>query len=60
MKTVKFIKSPVGKFGLAYKVGDEAELTNEQCEELINAEFAVLVETEEEEKEIVIASKKKK
>jgi hypothetical protein len=47
MKTVKFIKSPVGKFGLAYKVGDEAELTNEQCDELIKAEFAILVETEE-------------
>jgi len=47
MKTLKFIKSPVGKFGLAYKVGTEAELLNEQAEELINAEFAVLVETEE-------------
>lgn len=47
MKTVKFIKSPVGKFGLAYRVGDEVELLTEQAEELINAEFAVLVETEE-------------
>jgi hypothetical protein len=60
MKTIKFIKSPVGKFGLAYKVGDEAELTNEQSEELINAEFAILVETEVEEKEVVITTKKKK
>lgn len=49
MKTVKFIKSPVGKFGLAYKIGDVAELTNEQCEELINAEFAEIVESEIEE-----------
>lgn len=48
MKTIKFIKSPVGKFGLAYTVGQEVEISTEQAEELINAEFAVLVEQEVE------------
>lgn len=50
MKTIKFIKSPVGKFGLSYTIGQEVEISAEQADELINAEYAELVEQEVEVK----------
>jgi len=44
MKKIKFIKSPTGRFGLAYGEGEEAELNEALANELIEFGYAVLVE----------------
>jgi hypothetical protein len=43
---IKFIESPIGKFGLAYAKGMEAEFNKEQAILLIEAGYAVALETE--------------
>lgn len=44
MKLVKFIKSPIGAFGLAYAANEIAEIENTQADELISLGFAELLE----------------
>lgn len=44
MKKIKFIKNPIGAFGLAYVIGEEAELEINQANELVDLKFAVFVE----------------
>lgn len=64
MKTIKFIKSPIGAFGLAYCENEVAEFEVNQANELIELGFAELVENEiekavkSEPKEIKKAVKK--
>jgi hypothetical protein len=48
MKTIKFIKSPVG-FGLGYHVGELAEINSNQADELVENGFAEIVENEIEQ-----------
>jgi len=40
---VKFLKSPTGSFGLAYNVGDEAEVMEAMAKDMIEANCAELV-----------------
>lgn len=42
MKKIKFLKSPTGKYGLAYVAGDVAEFEEKQANELIESGFATL------------------
>lgn len=46
MKTIKFIKNPIGAYGLAYAVGECGEFEASQANELIENGFAELVENE--------------
>ena len=48
MKLVKFIKSPIGAFGLAYAPNEIAEIENTQADELISLGFAELLENKAE------------
>lgn len=48
MKLVKFIKSPIGAFGLAYAPNEIAEIENTQADELISLGFAELLENKVE------------
>lgn len=41
---VQFTKSPTGRFHLAYSEGEVAELNDALANELIESEYAVLVE----------------
>ena len=45
---VQFIKSPIGKFGLAYSEGMEADLQKEQAVLLIEAGYAIQLEIVEQ------------
>ena len=47
-KTVEFIFSPTGAYGLAYSVGEVAELPANQADELIDAGFAIVYEEKSE------------
>lgn len=64
MKTIKFIKNPIGVYGLAYTIGECGEFEESQANELIENGFAELVENEieravkSEPKEIKKAVKK--
>lgn len=40
---VKFIKSPVGLFGLGYSIGDEAEINDTLAATLVEQKYAVEV-----------------
>ena len=40
---VKFIKSPVGPFGLGYSIGDEAEINETLAATLVEQKYAVEV-----------------
>lgn len=40
---VKFIKSPVGPFGLGYSIGDEAEINETLADTLVEQKYAVEV-----------------
>lgn len=42
-KKVKFLLSPVGKFNLAYNVGEEGLLPANQADEVVNAKYAEFV-----------------
>lgn len=44
MSKIKFIKQPTGRFNLAYSEGEVAELNDALANELIESEYAVLVE----------------
>jgi hypothetical protein len=58
---IKFIKSPIGAFNLAYSVGMEAEFSNGQAQELIEAGYAESIEEKEvPEKQIVESPEKPK
>lgn len=46
MKTIKFIKNPIGVYGLAYTIGECGEFEESQANELIENGFAELVENE--------------
>lgn len=43
---VKFTKSPIGAFGLAYGEGMEADLNEGQAEQLIEAGYAICIDEE--------------
>lgn len=64
MKTIKFIKNPIGAYGLAYAIGECGEFEASQANELIENGFAELVESEietaikSEKKEVKKAVKK--
>jgi hypothetical protein len=45
---VQFIKSPIGKFGLAYAEGMQADLQKEQAVLLIEAGYAIQLEIVEQ------------
>jgi hypothetical protein len=47
MKKIKFIKSPIGAFNLAYSVGMEAEFSLYQAEQLVEAGYAIFLEEKE-------------
>lgn len=47
-KTVEFIFSPTGAYGLAYSIGEVAELPANQADELIDAGFAIVYEEKSE------------
>ena len=47
-KKIKFIVSPTGKFQLGYNVGEEAEIDSKQADELIEAGYALEVESKKE------------
>lgn len=46
MKTIKFIKSPIGAYGLAYAVGTTGEFETNQANELVENGFAEFCESE--------------
>ena len=46
---VKFIKSPTGKFRMAYNAGHSGLVRKELADKLINEGYAVLVETKKVE-----------
>jgi len=48
IKTVEFIFSPTGAYGLAYSIGEVAELPANQADELIDAGFAIVYEEKSE------------
>ena len=48
MKLIKFIKSPIGAFGLAYTANEIAEIEDTQADELISLGFAELLENKVE------------
>jgi hypothetical protein len=56
---VKFKKSPIGAFGLAYAEGMEAELSEGQAIQLIEAEYAVEIEEKEVPEKQVKENRKK-
>ena len=65
MVKIKFIKSPIGAYKLAYRVGAEASFPEHQADLLISEGFAELVEKETfeieqaiEEMEVEIPEKK--
>ena len=43
---VKFLKSPTGKYKLAYNAGDIAEVEKELADAMVSEQFAVIVESE--------------
>lgn len=44
MRKIKFIKSPLGTFKLAYGVGMEAEINEGQAAVLVDAGFAIYLD----------------
>jgi hypothetical protein len=61
MRKIKFIKSPVGAFNLAYQIGSEAEINEGQANVLVDAGYAVFIgEKEVPEKQIVESPEKPK
>jgi hypothetical protein len=61
MKKIKFIKSPVGAFNLAYQIGMEAEINAGQAEQLVELGYAVFIEEKQTpEKDIVSSPEKPK
>lgn len=60
MKKIKFIKSPVGMFLLAYFEGDVVELETKLADEIIESGFCVEVEGIQEEVEETQEVKPKK
>lgn len=41
MSKITFIKSPTGQFGLAYGIGESADLGEEMNQEMMEANFAI-------------------
>ena len=61
MRKIKFIKSPIGAFNLAYAEGMEAELSAHQAEILVEAEYAIYLDSvETPEKPIEKENRKRK
>jgi hypothetical protein len=52
MKKVRFIKSPIGRFSLAYFEGDVASLDDKQADELTEEGYAVLAAEKKPEKKV--------
>lgn len=45
LKKVKFLKSPTGKYGLAYSAGDETYISDaDVADEMVSSGFAEVVE----------------
>ena len=47
MRTIKFIKSPIGAFNLAYSEGMEAVLNENQAEILVESGYAIYLDSVE-------------
>jgi len=56
---IKFIESPIGKFGLAYAKGMEADFGKEQAILLIEAGYAIALEAETPETELEVETPEK-